>query len=118
MNQPSPTQPRRARHLMDPTAPRPVRDPRAEERLVRVQQWVLSSLAVLTISHLAMGLVVGAMFLPEDDLTGRIGLSVIAGAFGVMSVAAGLAIHRRSILTPWLLLGTVPGLVGIWLTVL
>ena len=63
-------------------------------------------------------LIVGAMFLDERDLTGRVGLSVIAGAFGVMSVAVGLAIHRRSMRSPWLLLGALPLLVGLWLTVL
>lgn len=107
--------PRRARHLIDPTAPPRPRDPRAEERLNRVQQWVLSSLAFLTISHLAMGLVVAAMFLPEDDTTGRVGLCVIAGAFGVMALGAALLIHRKSLLTPWLLLGLFPTPVGLWL---
>ena len=110
--------PRRARHLIDPTAPPRPRDPRAEERLTRVQQWVLSTLAFLTISHLAMGLVIAALFLPEDDTAGRVGLSIIAGGFGVMSVAAALLIHRRSLRTPWLLLGTAPTAVGLWLTVL
>lgn len=111
------TQPRRARHLMDPNAPRRVRDPHAEARLARVQQWVLSSLAVTTILHMSVGLIVGAMFLDEQDLTGRVGLSVIAGGFGVMSVAVGLAIHRRSMRSPWLLLGALPLLAGLWLTV-
>jgi hypothetical protein len=107
--------PRRARHLMDPTAPRPRRDPRAEERLTRVQQWVMSVLAVTTIVHLCVGLVVAALFLDESDPVPRVGLSVIAGAFGVMAVAIAFAIHRRSPLTPWLLVGTLPGVVGVWL---
>ena len=110
-----PTQPRRARHLMDPTAPRPPRDPEAEARLARVQQWVMSVLAVTTILHLCVGLVIAAFFLDAQDTVGRVGLCVIAGAFGVMGVAIGLAIHRRPVLTPWLLVGTIPGVVGVWL---
>jgi hypothetical protein len=35
----------------------------------------------------------------------------------MVGVAAGFAIHQRSVLTPWLLVGLVPGIVGLWLTV-
>ena len=42
---------------------------------------------------------------------------MIAGAFGVLAVAAGLAIHKRPLLTPWLLLGLLPALVGLVLFV-
>ena len=109
--------PRRARHLIDPTAPRPVRNVREESRsLTRVQQWVMSTLAVTTILHFSAGLILAAMFLDERGTTSQIGLDVIAGIFGVMAVAAGLAIHRKSVLTPWLLVGVLPGIVGVWLT--
>jgi hypothetical protein len=108
--------PRRARHLMDPDAPRPVRDPHADRRLTRVQQWVMSTLAVTTILHLSAGLVLAAIFLHEPRLSAQIGLNVIAGAFGVIAVAVGLAIHRHPLLSPWLLLGTIPAFVGVWLT--
>ena len=111
------SQPRRARHLIDPNAPRPVRNVRDESRsLTRVQQWVMSTLAVTTILHFSAGLVLAAIFLDERGTTSQIGLDVIAGIFGVLAVAAGLAIHRRSVLTPWLLVGVVPGVVGVWLT--
>ena len=46
-------------------------------------------------------------------LDARIGLLIIAGAFGVLSVAAAFAIHQKSLLTPWLALGAIPALVGI-----
>lgn len=106
---------RRPRHLMDPNAPRPVRDLAAEkQKLSRVQKWVMSTLAVTTILHMAVGLIIAAMIVPERS--GQIGLNIIAGAFGVMAVAAGLAIHGRHILSPWLLLGTVPAFIGLWLT--
>jgi hypothetical protein len=109
--------PRRARHLIDPNAPRPVRDARAEQRsLTRVQQWVMSTLAVTTILHLSAGLILAAMFLPERRLDAEIGLNVIAGAFGVIAVVVALAVHGRRIVSPWLLLGPVPTIVGLWLT--
>lgn len=109
--------PRRARHLIDPTAPRPVRDLRQErESLTRVQQWIMSTLAVTTGLHMAAGLIVAAMFLDERGAGSQIGLNVIAGIFGVLSVAAALAIHRRPWLSPWLLVGVLPTFVGLWLT--
>jgi hypothetical protein len=112
------TQRKRRSHLMDPSAPRVPRDTAAEKRsLTRVQQWVMSVLAVTTILHMSGGLVLAAMFLPEERGVGaQVGLNVIAGIFGVMAVAVGLAIHKRSPLSPWLVLGLVPGVVGLWLT--
>ena len=98
---------------MDPNAPRKPRDPEAERRLQRVQQWVLSTLAVTTILHMSGGLVVAAAVMGADERVAQIGLVVIAGAFTALAVAAGLAIHRRSILSPWLVLGVVPILVGL-----
>lgn len=109
--------PRRARHLIDLDAPRPVRDRRSEAHtLTRVQQWVLSTVTVTTILHFSAGLVIAAMYLDERGTTAQVGLNVIASIFGVLAVAAGLAIHRRSLLTPWLLLGVPPGIIGVWLT--
>ncbi|MBM7518818.1 hypothetical protein [Nocardioides nitrophenolicus] len=104
--------PRRRRHLMDPAHPvRPVDD----HALTNVQRWVMSTLAVFTIAHLAAGLVVAALEVPESATTARVGLNVIAGAFGVLAVAAGRAIHRRSPLSPWLLVGLLPTAVGLGL---
>lgn len=118
MSDPVAAQRKRPRHLLDPDAPRPPRDLVAERtRLTHVQQWVLSALAVTTILHMSGGLVLAAMFLPEERGSGaQVGLNVIAGAFGVMAVAVALAIHRRSPLSPWLVLGVLPGLLGAWLT--
>ena len=107
--------PRRARHLIDPTAPPRRRDPQAEARLARVQQWVMSALAVTTIAHLSVGLVVAALFVDESDTVARVGLCVIAGAFGLMAVGIARAIHRRPPLSPWLALGVLPAVVGVWL---
>ncbi|GAA5117964.1 hypothetical protein GCM10023339_29740 [Alloalcanivorax gelatiniphagus] len=105
-------------HLLDLNAPRQVvQDPEKDARdLARVQRWVMSTLAVTTILHLVVGLVVAAVMMDDSPDSSRIGLNVIAGVFGAFAVAAGRAIHGRSILSPWLLLGILPTAVGLWLT--
>ena len=105
-------------HLLDLDAPRRViQDPEKDARdLARVQRWVMSTLAVTTILHLAVGLVVAAVMLDDAPDSSKIGLTVIAGIFGSMAVATGLAIHGKRIVSPWLLLGVVPTAVGLWLT--
>lgn len=115
MSTPAAPPPRR-KHLMDPSAPRPPSTPSAQRSLTRVQRWVMSTLAVTTILHLCVGLALAAMFLPDPTLSSQVGLNVIAGACGVLAVAAGLAIHARSPLSPWLAVGLLPGAVGLWLT--
>ena len=37
---------------------------------------------------------------------------MIAGAFGVIAVAAGMLIHQKSLKSPWLALGLLVPLVG------
>ena len=103
-------------HLLDLNAPRQVvKDPEQDARdLARVQRWVMSVLAVTTIVHLVVGIVVAAVMLDDAPGTSRIGLNVIAGIFGAFAVAAGLAIHGRRILSPWLLLGVVPTAIGLF----
>lgn len=108
----SPAERPRRRHLMDPARPvRPVND----RSLTHTQRWVASTLAVFTISHLALGLVLAAWETPASATAARIGLNVIAGAFGVLAVVAGRLIHRRRPLSPWLALGALPTLLGLWL---
>lgn len=104
---PSPT-PRVRKHLMVPGQPRPMnREPMS---IGRVQRLVLSTLAATTILHFAVGLVVAAAVAERLDAT--IGLLVISAAFGVLAMVAALLIHRRRPVSPWLLLGLVPTLVG------
>ena len=81
-----------------------------------VQKWVLSVLAAVTIAHLAAGLVIAAMYVDDTRTGAQVGLNVLAGAFGVIAVAVFRAIHQKSMLSPWLLLGAVPTIVGLWLT--
>lgn len=111
-----PVPPRRARHLMDPDAPRTVRDHASENKsLSKVQRWVMSVLVVTTIFHLVMGLIIAALFLDDPRPGAQVGLCLIAGAFGVIAVAVALMIHGRRPLSPWVLVGLVPSAIGIWL---
>lgn len=108
--------PPRRRHLMDPDALGRPRDYAQENRnLSRVQQWVMSALAVTTIGHLAFGLVVAAMYLDAPRPGARVGLCVIAAAFGVIAIAIARIIHKRPPVSPWLVIGLIPGIIGIWL---
>ena len=98
------------RHLIDPNNPRP--QARYSVPIGRVQKWVLSSLAATTIMHMAVGLVVAAVV--ADRLDAKIGLLVIATAFGVIAMLAALLIHQHRLFSSWLLVGLVPSAVGAW----
>jgi hypothetical protein len=110
-NQVEPVKPvKRPRHLMDPDNPvRQVND----ASLTRVQRWVASVLTVFTIAHLAVGIDIAAVMVSSSQQGARIGLTIMAGLFGVLGVAAGQLIHRHNPLNPWLLLGFLPTAVGL-----
>lgn len=103
---------RRPRHLMDPANPQRSA-PSTDRSLGNVQKWVMSTLAVTTVLHMSWGLVVAAGTVGAGHRDAQIGLMVIAGLFGMMAVAAGMAIHQKMPLNPWLLLGVLPVLVSI-----
>jgi hypothetical protein len=107
-----PRAPKPRRHLMTPGEVRP--QPARTMSLTSVQRWVMSTLLVSTGLHLAGGVVLGAHY--ADERSSAIGLLVISGAFGLLSVAAGLMIHRAKLLHPLLLLGLLPPLLGTWWT--
>lgn len=104
--------PKRPRHLMDPDNLQQHAYRRAG--LTRVQQWVLSTLAVTTILHLIGGLILAAAHLDGQTQQSKVGLLVISGLLGIMSVAIALAIHRRPVLHWSLALGVLPALLGAW----
>ena len=107
---------RKPRHLIDFDAPPPKRDvAREQASLTRVQRWVMSVLAVTTVAHLAVGLVIAALTLDDPSPGAQVGLCVIAGAFGVIGVVLARVIHGKSFHTPWLLVGALPTVIGIWL---
>lgn len=105
----TPVPPKRQRHLMDPKNPQRMHN---DQELTKVQRTVMSALAVTTILHLSAGLVIAAYAIDGVGDGGRIGLLMIAAAFGVLAVAAGFAIHKKSAVTPWLLLGLIPAVAG------
>ena len=49
----------------------------------------------------------------EENQVSAVGLCVIAGAFGVIAIGVGLAIHGRRPLSPWSVLGLLPTAVGL-----
>ena len=98
-------------HLLDPNN-LPPRRQASGMSIGKVQRWVLTALAVTTIFHFALGLIIAAAYVPHDRADARVGLLVLAGVCGILAVAAGRAIHSRSPLTPWLLVGLLPAIVG------
>lgn len=117
---PTPEKParKRPRHLMDPNNPqREVKSTATGSmHLEPVQKWVLSILAATTIAHLAVGLVIAAMYVDESRTDAQIGLNVLAGAFGVIAVVVFRTIHQLKPLSVWLLLGLIPTVGGLYLT--
>ncbi|WP_370246866.1 hypothetical protein [Nocardioides sp.] len=113
MSEPQAT--RRPKHLIDPNAPRKVSTPEDRARLERVQRWVMSVLTATTVGHLAVGLVIGAMFIDDAERAARIGLVVIGGVVGVLGLIGAALIHRQPPLTWWVWIGLLPGIVGLWL---
>jgi hypothetical protein len=105
--------PKRARHLMDPANPvRQVND----RSLTRVQRTVASVLATTTILHLSAGLIIAAVFVDDEFVAARVGLNLIAGAFAVIAVGVGFAIHGRNPVSPWLLTGLLVAGIGLTIT--
>ncbi len=103
---------------MDPANPRRETIKRRDSgpmHLEPVQKWVLSILAFTTIIHMSVGLVIAAVHIDGDRMDARVGLNVIAAAFGVISVAVFRSIHSKKFASPWLLLGVVPGIIGLLL---
>jgi hypothetical protein len=105
----SPAQPKRQRHLMDPNN---LQRASSDASLTKVQRWVMSALAVTTILHLSAGLVIAAYAIDGINTGGKVGLLLIAAAFGLLAVASGFLIHKKSPLNPWVLLGLIPAVVG------
>lgn len=94
---------------MDPANPQRVVN---DHSLTRVQRWVMSVLAVSTILHMSGGLILAA-YVIDASTASRVLLCLIGGVFGVIGVAVGLAIHGRRVLSPWVLLGFAPLVVGL-----
>jgi hypothetical protein len=103
------SEPRPRKHLMVPGQPRPVY---RSTSITTIQRWVLSSLAFVTIEHMAGGLVVAAIFTDPSHPGTRLGLLAVSGGFATVAVSAALLIHQKRLPSPWLALAVVPPLVG------
>ena len=97
---------------MDPAHPQ--RPSVASPEITRVRQWVLSVLVATTIVHLSAGLAIAGVLTDDSRQGARIGLNVLAAVCGVGAVLAARLIHGKPPLSTWLLLGVVPGAVGLW----
>ncbi len=78
----------------------------------RVQRWVMSALLV-TVSFIFAG---GLALLSDSSIQtggrpGLLGMSVLVGVMGIEGVRV---IHAKSLVTPWVLAGALPALLG-WL---
>jgi hypothetical protein len=112
------TEPRRPRHLLDPEDLRGShqRSTGNAAALTNVQRWVMSVLLVTTLLHFSAGIALAAILMDQSQVGGRIVLNVLAAVTGVLAVAAGRAIHGKRLVSTWLLLGLLPGVVGAVLT--
>jgi hypothetical protein len=81
-------------------------------KVERVQKWVMSALMMTTAVIFATGL---SLLAGHSDQPGaKPGLLIIAAVVGVAATAAARFIHDKSPVSPWLLLGVVPAVLG-WL---
>lgn len=80
----------------------------------RVQRWVMSGMLVTVMFIFAGGLALLSATSAQDGA--RPGLLVMAVIVGLVGVAGVRVIHAKSLLTPWLLTGLAPALLGYLLT--
>jgi hypothetical protein len=86
--------------------------------ITTVQRWIMSALALVTIEHLAGGIVLAAVFIDPSRPGDRAGLLAIATVLAAGGLVAFRLIHQKPPLSPWLLLAGVPAALGAWLWVL
>ena len=115
----TPPPPRRARHLMDPNAPRtvagrPGSSAKPPMSITSVQRWVLSALVVTTVEHFALAFVLGAASIEDSRVAERVVLLALAAVVGVLGVVAALLLHQRNPASWWLPVGLLPAVVGAW----
>ena len=80
----------------------------------RVQRWVMSALLLTVMLIFAGGL---ALLSTSSSQAGaRPGLLTMAAVVGVLGVLGVRVIHSKSLLTPWLVVGLLPAVLGWWLT--
>jgi hypothetical protein len=73
-----------------------------------VQRWVVSAILFHVGSVPAVTLAVYSIGVAAGDFGRGVGLWIMSGVIGLLTVAGILAIFRRSPLSPWLVLGILP----------
>ncbi len=76
----------------------------------RVQRWVMSALLV-TVSFIFAG-GIALLSVASVQAGARPILLGLAGIVGVLGLAGMRVIHHKSLVTPWLLLGLSPAVIG------
>jgi hypothetical protein len=109
--------PRPRKHLMTPGQPRPPTGPNTMST-AQVQRWVTSVLIVAVVGHFAEALAVFALLVPEQPSSPRVGLLILAGITGVLTIGGVRIVHQRRMLSPWLILGLAPAAVSTYLAYL
>ncbi|MBD8868852.1 hypothetical protein [Nocardioides donggukensis] len=80
----------------------------------QVQRWVMSALVMVTGLIFAGGLCFLAGATDGAQPGARPGLLVIAAAVGLLTMVGARLIHLSRPVSPWLLVGLLPALVGWW----
>lgn len=80
----------------------------------KVQQWIVSALICAVASFPIGALIVTSIFKNRaGDRPDAITLCVMAGAIGALTIGAGRLMHRLSPLSPFVLIGALPGLIAL-----
>lgn len=110
MNTPAvpPAPARRRRHLIDPNAPRVAPTKRDQHKLTQVQRWVLTFFAVGVIGLHSAAMAAAPLAYDSGVPGAKVALLLISAFFGMMAVVAARMIHKKSPLTPLLILGWIP----------
>ena len=95
---------------MEEVRPAPARRRRTPRpmNIETVQRWVVSAVLFHVGTVPAVTLAVYSIGVAHTDFGRGVGLWFMSGVIGILTAAGILAIHRRSLLTPWLILGTLP----------
>jgi hypothetical protein len=78
--------------------------------ITKVQQWVASAVLLMVGFGVAIPLAWSSpqMLQAPDTSASAVPLWVMSGVWGVATMAGALLVHRRRVLSPWLLLGLLP----------
>lgn len=81
-----------------------------------VKRWVVAVMAIHIGGSPTLALAFYSPHLAETRRSSGIGLWVMCGVIGLVTVGGVLLIHRKSLLSPWMILGILPmGISGYYL---